>query len=58
MERDNSRSNCRTLFGVGRIPCDNRIRNLLDGRDPAAFDPLFRLSLETQQRVQDMGHRP
>ncbi len=47
MERDGSRSNCRTLFGVGRIPCDNRIRNLLDGLDPAAFDPLFRLGLET-----------
>ncbi len=47
MERDGSRSNCRTLFGVGRIPCDSRIRNLLDDPDPAAFDPLFRLCLET-----------
>ncbi len=41
-ERDGSRSNCRTLFGAGRIPCDNRIRNLLDDLDPAALDPLFR----------------
>ncbi len=47
MERDGSRSNCRTLFGVGRIPCDNRIRNLLDDLDPAAFDPLFRPCLAT-----------
>ncbi len=47
MERDGSRSNCRTPFGVGRSPCDNRIRNLLDGHDPAAFDSLFRLCLET-----------
>ncbi len=47
MERDGSRSNCRTLFGVGRIPCDNRIRNLLDDRDPAAFDPPFRSCLAT-----------
>ncbi len=47
MERDGSRSNCRTLFGVGRIPCAHRIRNLLDGLDPAAFDPPFRLCLET-----------
>ncbi len=30
-----------------RISCDNRIRNLLDGVEPAAFDPLFRLCLET-----------
>ncbi len=36
MERDGSRSNCRTLFGAGRIPRDNRPRNLLDGLDPAA----------------------
>ena len=47
MERDGSRSNCRTLCGVGRIPCDNRIRNLLDDLDPAAFDPLFRRCLAT-----------
>ncbi len=47
MERDGSRSNCRTLFGVGRIPCDNRIRNLLDDLDPAACDPLFRPCLAT-----------
>ncbi len=47
MERDGSRSNCRTLCGVGRIPCDSRIRNLLDDLDPAAFDPLFRPCLAT-----------
>ena len=47
MERDGSRCNCRTLFGAGRIPCDNRIRNLLDDPDPAACDPLFRPCLET-----------
>ncbi len=47
MERDGARSECRTLFVVGRIPCDSPIRNLLDGLDPAAFDPLFRLRLQT-----------
>ncbi len=47
MERDGSRCNCRTLLGAGRIPCDNRIRNLLDDLDPAAFDPLFRPCLAT-----------
>ncbi len=47
MERDGSRSNCRTLFGVGRIPCDKRIHNLLDDLDPAACDPLFRPCLAT-----------
>ncbi len=43
MDQDGSRSNCQTLFGVGRVPCDNQIRNLLDGIQPAAFDPLFLL---------------
>ncbi len=47
MELDGSHSKGRTLFGVGRIPCDNRIRNLLDGLDPAAFDPPFRPCLQT-----------
>ena len=41
------RSNCHPLFGVDRVPCDNHIRNLLDGRDPAAFHDLFPLWLHT-----------
>ena len=32
------RSNARTLFGPSRIPCDNHIRQLLDGVPPAHFD--------------------
>ncbi len=47
MERDVPRSNCRTHVGVGRIPCDSRSRNLLDRLDPAAFNPLLRLCLES-----------
>ena len=45
MQRENSRSNCHTLFGVQAIPCDNRIRDLLDGVDPDRFAELFPLCL-------------
>lgn len=34
-------SNAQTLFGMEEIPCDNRIRTLLDGVPPTALDPLF-----------------
>ena len=35
------RSNAHTLFGLSRIPCDNHIRQLLDGVPPAHFDGEF-----------------
>jgi len=35
------RSNCQTLLGMTAIPCDNQIRQVLDGCAPAAFDRLF-----------------
>lgn len=47
MQQEISRSNCQTLFGVQDIPCDNQIRNLLDGLDPDAFGQLFPLCLDT-----------
>ena len=33
--------NCRTLFGMHRIPSDNVTHNLLDGSCTAAFHGLF-----------------
>ena len=41
MQKQSGRSNCHTLFGVQAIPCDNQIRNLLDGLDPDLFAALF-----------------
>ena len=41
MQKKAARSNCQSLFGVEAIPCDNSIRNLLDGHDPDRFAPLF-----------------
>ena len=34
-------SNARTLFGMERIPCDNHIRQTLDGMEPEHFDDVF-----------------
>ena len=36
-----ARSNAHTLFGLARIPCDNHVRNLLDGVPAAHFDDGF-----------------
>src|SRR5271163_2034768 len=40
MEKGHGRSNCQTLFGIGRIPSDNYIRDFLD-EDPALLQPCF-----------------
>ena len=47
MQEQTSRSNCQTLFGIESIPCDNQIRNLLDGVAPDSFRDLFPLCLDT-----------
>src|SRR5258708_12138271 len=41
MEKGHGRSNCRTLFAIGRIPSDNYIRDFLDEADPALLHPAF-----------------
>ena len=41
LEKGHGRSNCQTLFGIGRIPSDNYIRDFLDGADPALLQPCF-----------------
>ena len=41
MQKKAARSNCQSLFAVDAIPCDNTIRNLLDGPDPDHCAPLF-----------------
>jgi hypothetical protein len=42
LERGHGRSNCRSLFGIEKIPCDNYIRDMLDGADPELLAPCFR----------------
>ncbi len=41
LEKGHGRSNCQTLFGIGRIPSDNYIRGSLDEADPALLQPCF-----------------
>ena len=41
-----SRSNAHTLFGLARIPCDNHVRQLLDGVPTAYFDDVFHALIE------------
>lgn len=40
------RSNAGTLFGMTAIPCDNHIRQMLDGVPPDHFDPVFATIVE------------
>jgi len=41
LEKGHGRSNCQTLFGIGKIPSDNYIRDMLDAADPALLQPCF-----------------
>ena len=41
-----ARSNAHTLLGLARIPCDNHIRQLLDGVPTAHFDDAFHAVVE------------
>jgi hypothetical protein len=46
LEKGQGRSNGQTLFGLGKIPSDNYIRDMLDEADPALLRPCFE-SMET-----------
>ena len=48
LEEGQGRSNCQTLFGMTAVPSDAYIRLMLDGASPAAFDPLFFKTIETE----------
>ena len=41
LETARGRSNCQTLFGIECIPCDRKVRAMLDPVDPAHFFPVF-----------------
>jgi hypothetical protein len=40
-ETGHGRSNCQTLFSMGKIPGDSQIRAKLDAIEPALFHPMF-----------------
>ena len=41
LEDGRGRSNAQTLFGMAALPCDNHIRQMLDGAPTEHFDPVF-----------------
>jgi len=41
LQTTNGCNNTRTLLGMGQIPCDNHIRNLLDQIPPSKLYPIF-----------------
>jgi hypothetical protein len=41
LENGQKRSNCQTLFEIGKIPSDNYILSMLDGAGPALLQPCF-----------------
>jgi len=46
MEHGRNASNCKTLFGIEKIPSDNHIRDLLDPVPPELLEPCFEHALE------------
>lgn len=42
MKLRKGRSNAESLFGLMNLPCDNQIRNLLDGVSPARLQSVYR----------------
>ena len=41
METNSKTSNAHTLFGVHKIPCDNHVRDTLDGVDARKLETLY-----------------
>lgn len=48
--RIDSAHNLKTIYGMGSIPCDTSIREILDGVDPNDLRPLFRDAFRQLQR--------
>jgi hypothetical protein len=50
-EAGHGRSNCASLFGMRKIPCDNHIRAMLDPASPDLLHPAFAATLEQLGRI-------
>lgn len=51
MQEAEGQNNAQTLFGVGKIPCDNHIRDLLDAVAPAQLLPMFATIFEALREL-------
>lgn len=50
MEHGRNGSNCKTLFGIEKIPSDNHIRDLLDPAPPELLEPCFEHAWEQMRQ--------
>ena len=50
-EAGHGRSNCTSLFGIAKIPCDNHIRDMLDQAAPALLHPVFAETVDQLRRI-------
>jgi len=50
-EAGHARSNCTSLFGIAKTPCDTHIRDMLDAASPALLQPVFAATLDQLQRI-------
>jgi hypothetical protein len=55
LEEGQKRSNCQTLFGIGKIPTDNYIRSMLDPVHPSLLQPAFDQVIATLGAHQGMS---
>ena len=53
MQKIKGSNNAESLFGIGKIPCDNHIRNMLDVVPPETVFPIFTFIAET---LNTFGH--
>ena len=50
-EAGHGRSNCTSLFGIAKIPCDNHIRSMLDPAPPHLLHPMFAETVDQIRRI-------
>ncbi len=51
-EAGHGRSNCASLFGIAKIPCDNHIRDMLDPASPDLLHPVFAETVEQLRQIE------
>jgi hypothetical protein len=53
MKAKRRRNNMETLFGVSEIPCDNKIRELMDGIDPESLSGVCSWTTRERRRKRE-----
>ena len=50
-EAGHGQSNCASLFGIAKIPCDNHIRDMLDPAPPVLLHPVFAAAVDQIRHI-------